>query len=183
MPARILLIDYNFDWVLRDGYLNPRTQAGFLTLEEVISVCGSLGADGLELMHPYWKDCPARQLQRMAAEAGLPLVCYIFQSDLIVPPGSLREAAERAFRLLDRTAELGARLAMIVPGSREAGRPPGRAAILAGGGTGGQCGSCPGHRDHPGGRKHRLSAGSTPHGAGGRLRRHRPPDRFTRLSA
>ena len=117
MPARILLIDYNFDWVLRDGYLNPRTQAGFLTLEEVISVCGSLGADGLELMHPYWKDCPARQLQRMAAEAGLPLVCYIFQSDLIVPPGSLREAAERAFRLLDRTAEMGARLAMIVPGA------------------------------------------------------------------
>ena len=117
MPARILLIDYNFDWVLRDGYLNPRTQAGFLTLEEVISVCGSLGADGLELMHPYWKDCPARQLQRMAAEAGLPLVCYIFQSDLIVPPGSLREATERAFRLLDRTAEMGARLAMIVPGA------------------------------------------------------------------
>ena len=34
MPARILLIDYNFDWVLRDGFLNPRTQAGFLTLEK-----------------------------------------------------------------------------------------------------------------------------------------------------
>ena len=117
MPARILLIDYNFDWVLRDGYLNPRTQAGFLTLEEVVSICGELGADGLELMHPYWEDCPARQLQRMAAEAGLPLVCYIFHSDLIVPPGSRREAAERAFRLLDRTAELGARLAMIVPGA------------------------------------------------------------------
>ena len=117
MPARILLIDYNFDWVLRDGFLNPRTQAGFLTLEEVVSICGELGADGLELMHPYWKDCPARQLKRMAAEAGLPLVCYIFQSDLIVPPGSRREAAERAFRLLDRTAELGARLAMIVPGA------------------------------------------------------------------
>ena len=42
MPARILLIDYNFDWVLRDGYLNPRTQAGFLTLEEVVSICGEL---------------------------------------------------------------------------------------------------------------------------------------------
>ena len=66
MPARILLIDYNFDWVLRDGYLNPRTQAGFLTLEEVVSVCGELGADGLELMHPYWKDCPARQLKQLA---------------------------------------------------------------------------------------------------------------------
>ena len=117
MPARILLIDYNFDWVLRDGYLNPRTQAGFLTLEEVVAICGELGADGLELMHPYWKECPARQLQRMAADAGLPLVCYIFQSDLIVPPGSGREAAERAFRLLDRTAEMGARLAMIVPGA------------------------------------------------------------------
>ncbi len=58
MPARILLIDYNFDWVLRDGYLNPRTQAGFLTLKEVISVCGALGADGLELMHPYWEGLP-----------------------------------------------------------------------------------------------------------------------------
>ena len=117
MPSPILLIDYNFDWVLREGYLNPRTRAGFLTLEQVVSICGDLGAEGLELMHPYWEDCTARQLKRMAAEAGLPLVCYIFHSDLIVPSGSLREAAERTFRLLDRTAEMGARLAMIVPGT------------------------------------------------------------------
>ena len=117
MPARILLIDYNFDWVLRDRYLNPRTQGGFLTLEEVVSVCGALGADGLELMHPYWEDCPALQVKRMAEEAGLPVVCYIFESDLIVPPGSGREAAERTFRLLDRTAEMGASLAMIIPGA------------------------------------------------------------------
>ncbi len=117
MPSPILLIDYNFDWVLRDRFLNPRTRAGFLTLEQVVSICGDLGADGLELMHPYWKDCTALQLKRMAAEAGLPLVCYIFHSDLIVPSGSLREAAERTFRLLDRTAEMGARLAMIVPGT------------------------------------------------------------------
>ena len=117
MPSPILLIDYNFDWVLREGYLNPRTRAGFLTLEQVVSICGELGAEGLELMHPYWEDCTARQLKRMAAEAGLPLVCYIFHSDLIVPSGLLREAAERTFRLLDRTAEMGARLAMIVPGT------------------------------------------------------------------
>ena len=103
--------------MLRDGYLNPRTHTGILTLEEVVSVCGELGADGLELMHPYWEDRPARQLKQLAAEAGLPLVCYIFHSDLIVPPGSGREAAERTFRLLDRTAEMGARLAMIVPGT------------------------------------------------------------------
>jgi sugar phosphate isomerase/epimerase len=117
MPSSILLIDYNFDWVLREGYLNPRTRAGFLTLEEVASVCGELGADGLELMHPYWEGFTARQLKQMAVEAGLPLVCYIFHSDLIVPPGSGREAAERTFKLLDRTAEMGARLAMIVPGT------------------------------------------------------------------
>lgn len=117
MPSSILLIDYNFDWVLREGYLNPRTRAGFLTLEEVVSTCGELGADGLELMHPYWEDCTARQLKQMAVEAALPLVCYIFHSDLIVPPSSGREAAERTFRLLDRTAEMEARLAMIVPGT------------------------------------------------------------------
>lgn len=117
MPSSILLIDYNFDWVLRDGYLNPRTRAGFLTLEEVVSICGELGADGLELMHPYWEDRPAREIKQLAAEAGLPLVCYIFHSDLIVPPSCGREAAEGAFRLLDRTAEMGARLAMIVPGT------------------------------------------------------------------
>ena len=164
MPARILLIDYNFDWVLRDGFLNPRTQAGFLTLEEVVSICGELGADGLELMHPYWKDCPARQLKQLAAEAGLPLVCYIFQSDLIVPPGSGREAAERAFRLLDRTAELGARLAMIVPGAVKPKVPLAeqRSWLLEG------LAACAAHARAigitPGGRKHRLSAGSTPHG-------------------
>jgi len=117
MSPPILLIDYNFDWVLRDVYLNPRTHTGFLTLEEVVSVCRELGAEGLELMHSYWEDCPARQLKRLADESGLPLVCYIFHSDLIVPPCSGREAAERTFRLLDRTAEMGARLAMIVPGT------------------------------------------------------------------
>ena len=117
MPSSILLIDYNFDWVLRKGYLNPRTRAGFLTLEEVVSTCGELGADGLELMHPYWEGFTARQLKQMAVEAGLPLICYIFHSDLIVPPDSGREAAERTFKLLDRTAEMGARLAMIVPGT------------------------------------------------------------------
>lgn len=123
MSSSILLIDYNFDWVLREGYINPRTRAGFLTLEEVVSICGELGADGLELMHPYWEDHSARQLKRMAAEAGLPLVCYIFHSDLIVSSGSRREAAERTFRLLDRTAEMGARLAMIVPGTVKPGVP------------------------------------------------------------
>jgi sugar phosphate isomerase/epimerase len=117
MPSSILLIDYNFDWVLREGYLNPRTRAGFLTLEEVVSVCAELGADGLEVMHPYWEDRHPRQLERLAADAGLPLVCHIFHSDLVFPPRALREAAERTFRLLDRTAEMGARLAMIVPGT------------------------------------------------------------------
>ena len=130
MPSSILLIDYNFDWVLRDRFLNPRTRAGFLTLEEVASVCGELGADGLELMHPYWEDCTARQLKRMAAEAGLPLVCYIFHSDLIVPSGSRREAAERTFRLLDRTARDGRPAGHDRSGNRQAGVPPGRAAIL-----------------------------------------------------
>lgn len=123
MSFPILLIDYNFDWVLRERYLNPRTREGFLSLEEVASVCSQLGADGLELMHPYWEDCTARQLKRMAAEAGLRLVCHIFHSDLIVPSGSRREAVERTFRLLDRTAEMGSRLAMIVPGTVKPGVP------------------------------------------------------------
>ncbi len=123
MPARIVVIDYNFDWVLRDRYLNPRSKAGFLTLEEVIPVCGAFGIDGLELMHPYWKDCRALRVKRMAEEAGLPVVCYIFESDLIVPPSSCQEAVEHTFGLLDRTAEMGAPLAMVIPGAVKPGVP------------------------------------------------------------
>ena len=44
---RISVIDYNFDWILRDNYLNPRSSPGFLNLEEVISRSKAVGIDKL----------------------------------------------------------------------------------------------------------------------------------------
>ena len=113
---RISVIDYNFDWILRDNYLNPRSSPGLLNLEEVISFCGTLDIDGLELMHSYWKSHKASYVKQITDNAGLPVICYIFESDLIVPPKSSQTSVDHVFSLLDRTLEMGASLSMIIPG-------------------------------------------------------------------
>ena len=113
---RISVIDYNFDWILRDNYLNPRSSPGFLNLEEVISFCSTLDINGLELMHSYWEKFKPSDIKKLADNVGLPIICYIFETDLIVPPASAQISVERVFSLLDRTLEMGASLAMIIPG-------------------------------------------------------------------
>ena len=95
----------------------------YLTREEFIQYYGSLGVDGLELTHDYWDDCPVSYLREVAERAGLPIICYLFDADLVAPPSDREGPLSRAVSLLHRTAELGAPLAMVVPAFFKAGVP------------------------------------------------------------
>ena len=121
MQNRITVTEYNADWAYKEGFLVPRSHAGYLTPEEFIAFCGTLGMDGIELMHDYWTKSPASHPRRVAEDAGLPVFSYIFEADLVVPPDKQRKALDHAFALVDRTAELGAPIAFLVPGSVKEG--------------------------------------------------------------
>jgi hydroxypyruvate isomerase len=114
MP-KISISDYNADWAYAGTYQTPRTHPGYLTREDVVKFYGGLGVDGVEYTHTYWADCTASYARQVAADAGLPVVCYVFGVDLAKPASSVQEEIDQARRMLDRTAELGARLAMLTP--------------------------------------------------------------------
>jgi sugar phosphate isomerase/epimerase len=118
MRARITSVDYNSDWALKERFFHPKAAPGYMTREEVIAFYGTLGLDGVELMHSYWDDCPPVRVKQLLADARLPIAAYIFFVDLVVPTADRRPALDAAFALLDRTAELGAPLAMIVAATR-----------------------------------------------------------------
>ena len=115
MQNRISVLDYNADWALKERFVHPRSRAGYLTLKEFVEFYGGLGVDGLDLMHCYWQNCSPAYVKSLAADSGLPIICYVFEVDLVLPPTDRQAALGTAFSLLDRTAELGASLAMIVP--------------------------------------------------------------------
>jgi len=118
----ITLFDYNADWALKEGYLDPKPVPGFMTREEVIDLYRSLGVDGVEIREDYWGDCATSYLKEITVKRGLPIHSYIFTADLSVPAVEQRKAAiDRVRYLLDRTAELGARIAMIFPGEVKTG--------------------------------------------------------------
>ncbi len=116
MNNRITVTDYNADWAYKEGFLVPRSHAGYLTPEEFIAFSGTLGMDGIELMHDYWRESPPSYPRKVANDAGLPIFSYIFGADLAVPPDEQQQALDSAFALLDRTAELGSPLAFLLPG-------------------------------------------------------------------
>ncbi len=115
MAGRITMTDYNADWALRERYVHPKTKPGFFSREEVIAFCGALDIDGLELMHQYWEDCSPAYVRGLAEDAGLPIVSYIFFADVALPPDARHSAIDHVFAQLDRIAEMGGSLAMIVP--------------------------------------------------------------------
>ena len=123
MRNRISISDYNADWVYKGTFQVPRGHPGYLTREELVAFYGTLGVEGIEFTHSYWGDCTAAYAKGLAADAGLPVVCYVFGADLTRPPDSIQPAVDDAKRLLDRTAELGARLCMITPGEVKGGVP------------------------------------------------------------
>ena len=116
MAGRITMTDYNADWFMREGYVQPRSHAGFLSREDVIALCGTLDVDGLELMHQYWEDCTAAYVRGLAEDAGLPIISYIFFVDVALPPDERGAAIDEVYSQLDRIAEMGSALGMIVPG-------------------------------------------------------------------
>ena len=116
MRARLTMTEYNADWALSARNFHQRSEPGYLTLEETISFLGTLGIDGLELFHPYWESTSSSDLKRLVHGAGLSIFSYIFFVDLAVPNAERLHAVDQVFAMLDKTAELGGSLAMIVPG-------------------------------------------------------------------
>jgi sugar phosphate isomerase/epimerase len=82
-----------------------------------------VGLDALELTHDYWGDSPVSYLREVAERAGLPIVCYLFDADLVAPPSDREGSLNRAVSLLNRTSELGASLAFVVPAFFKPGVP------------------------------------------------------------
>ncbi len=122
MNNPITMFDYNADWALKTGSLDRRSGSGFLTREDVIQFFGTLGVDGVEIREDYWGDCSVQYLRQITQDAGLPIVSYVFTVDLAQPEAAKRRSAvDEARRLLDRTAELGAQIAMIFPGEIKEG--------------------------------------------------------------
>ena len=118
MDNRICIVDYGCEWALKERYQYqiPRSTSGYLTLEEVVAFYGTLGVDGIELMHFYWHDYSAAQLRKFTTSHGLPIIVYCFEANLTLPAAERHLSVEEASRLLERTAELGASRAMILPG-------------------------------------------------------------------
>lgn len=115
MSYRFNVTDYDSDWALKERNVDPRETEGYLTREDIVASCGSLGVDEVEVMHAYWEDCSSSHLRKIWADVGLPVFSYIFFVDLAVPADRRQQAVDQTFRLIDRTAELGASRAMIVP--------------------------------------------------------------------
>ena len=123
MGHTITLFDYSADWALTENFVDPRSIPGYLTREEVLAFFGASGADGAELSDDYWADCSAAQLKQLASNAGLPIFSYLFNTDLAVPAEQRRVVVDRVRSMLDRTAEMGAQFAFVLPLFTKQGLP------------------------------------------------------------
>ena len=122
MNNPLTLFDYNADWALKSGYLDPKPVEGFMSREDVLALYGSLGIDGVEIREDYWGDCSVQYLRSLTVDQGLPINSYVFTVDLSLPSAPKRAmAVDRVRYLLDRTAELGAPIAMLFPGEMKDG--------------------------------------------------------------
>lgn len=116
MQCRITMTEFNADWFIHEGITQPREHPGRYSREEAIALCGTLDVDGLELMAQYWDDCTPAYVRGLAGDAGLPIISYIFFVDMALPPEARAAAIDEAYAQIDRFAEMGAALGMIIPG-------------------------------------------------------------------
>jgi sugar phosphate isomerase/epimerase len=123
MRNKITQTDYNADWAYKEHYQHPRSKPGYLTPEEFVNFCATLEIDGIELTDAYWGHKDASYARKVAADAGLPVVCYVFVADLTAPPESRQAALDAAYSRIDQAAGVGAPIAMIVPGFVKDGFP------------------------------------------------------------
>lgn len=115
MEYRMSISDYSSDWAIKDKNIDERPGPGTKTREEIIQAYGNLEIDGVELFHDYWEDYSTEELKRLCDESGLPVFSYTFFIDLALPASERGGNIDQVKRLLDRTAGLGAKFAMIVP--------------------------------------------------------------------
>ena len=73
MENPITLFDYNADWAMTVGYLDPKPVPGFMTREEVIDLFRVLKVDGAEIREDYWGDCSPAYLKKITSDTGLPI--------------------------------------------------------------------------------------------------------------
>ncbi len=111
----ITIVDFSCAWVMKDGFQIDRSSPGSISREEVLKFYSKLGAEGVELMDEYWRDCTPKELQNLTNHLGLPITCYVFFVDFALPESERREQVDAGRRLLDRTAEIGTPRAMVVP--------------------------------------------------------------------
>ena len=123
MKNKISVFDYDFDWVLEDYNIHPRPTPGILSRQEIVAFCGTLGVDGIEIRHDYWADCTPSTIRKICGDAGLPILSYLFDADLAVPRAARRKEVDQVYRLIDRTAELGATRVFFIPGIFRGERP------------------------------------------------------------
>ncbi len=123
MTNPITLFDYNTDWVLKEYSIEPGSGPGYLTREEVLAFYGTQPVDGMEIRHDYWRDCSPAHLKQLASDAGSPIFSYLFDTDLAVPPDMRPAVVDRVRFLLDRTAEMGAQYAFVLPVMAKQGLP------------------------------------------------------------
>jgi len=114
--GRVTIVDFSCAWVMKNIFQIERSKPGWMSREDVLKLYGELKADGIELMHDYWHDCSPEYLKEVTKDAGVPITCYVFFSDLAVPNGDRRGRVDETRKLLDRTAAMGSTRAMIVPG-------------------------------------------------------------------
>ena len=115
MPNELAVLDYSADWALQERNVEPRDSPGYLSLEDVVELYGSLGVAALEYYDSYWYDYSVDQLSKLAADAGLAVSAYVFDARLNQPEEPRRAEVERVNGLLDRGAQLGAPLCMVHP--------------------------------------------------------------------
>jgi len=113
--------DYDAEWALKDYHIEPRSTTGYLSREEVIAFFGTLGLQGVELNHGYWKDYDVRKLKKLLADAGLRVAVYVAAVDLTLPTAALPSALDEMQQVMERTAELGASRIFLIPAFVKAG--------------------------------------------------------------
>jgi hydroxypyruvate isomerase len=121
--GRITIVDFSCAWVMKEAFQIARSKPGFMNREDVLKFYSDLKVDGVELMHEYWHDRSPKQLISITQAAGLPITCYVFFCDLAVSGVGRQSRLDEGRELLDRTAEMGSNLAMIVPAIFKSGIP------------------------------------------------------------
>lgn len=113
---KISVMSWSFSKALRDGTMDTAA---------VIRFVRELGIEAIELMDGFITDDQLPAIQETLDSTGTRHVCYDVGADFVTPDRSARQAAiEKVVRGLARGAQLGARRALVVPGSLKEGIAP-----------------------------------------------------------